>query len=280
MCQVPCETLRPSESPKWQRYRYDKGLQNPKSGLKPWPQLELPSDDDPAIRNHPRLQKSVYCQIGLFLRNKSPVLLKYMTASDRSATMQSELPKLAAGVPSSSTSGWIALTPDRGVMKRTVSIVLTTGSSCDKAKRVKLAYEGRVEGGDIFDSSSGYGVWLEPDALIPGFAIGLRACCVGEIAEIRITPAYGYGAKEGDVLQAETLIFSINVHEIEASRTATQGTDKSATSSSAASAIRSAGDDARARREVELAAVEARKAAAALRSAALSAKSGGKGKKK
>jgi len=42
--------------------------------------------------------------------------------------------------------------------------------------------EGRVEDGDVFDSSSGYGVWLEPDKLVKGFSLGLLTCAVGERA--------------------------------------------------------------------------------------------------
>jgi hypothetical protein len=171
------------------------------------------------------------------------------------------------------SAAWVPVTPDGGVLKRVVRAAAADAVKCAGAKRIKLAYEGRVDGGDVFDSSSGYGVWLVPSALISGFSLGLQTSCVGEVMELRMTPLYGYGAKEGDALQAETLVFTVTVHEVELAAARRQGAD-------AAAATRVASDESRARREAEQAAVLARKAAAAERAASLSSKSGGKGKKK
>lgn len=170
-------------------------------------------------------------------------------------------------------TAWVDLSGDGGVLKRVERPPLTTATWCLGAKRVKLAYEGRVEDGDVFDSSSGYGVWLEPDKLVKGFSMGLLTCAVGERAELRLTPAYAYGSKADDPLATETLLFSIEVFEVEVKPSATSGK-----SAEAVTSTRQAADEARAKREEEQAAVQARKAAAAERAAALTAKKGGGGK--
>lgn len=174
----------------------------------------------------------------------------------------------------SASTDWVDLSGDGGTLKRILRAPAPGAARCADAKRVKLSYEGRVEGGDIFDSSSGYGVWMEADKLVRGFSMGLLTCALGERAELRLTPAYAYGGKPDDPLAAETLIFTIEVLELEAKAT---GAGKPG--ESAAAAARQAADEARARREEEQAAVQARKAAAAERAAALSAKKGGGGGK-
>lgn len=170
----------------------------------------------------------------------------------------------------SAAPDWVDLSGDGGAMKRSIRAPPAAAARCADAKRVKLAYEGRVEGGDIFDSSSGYGVWMEPSNLVKGFSMGILTCAVGERAEFRLTPAYAYGSKEGDPLAAETLLFVVDVLEVEAKAVGGSGR-----SGDAAAAARQAADEARAKREEEQAAVQARKAAAAERAAALSAKKGG-----
>jgi FKBP-type peptidyl-prolyl cis-trans isomerase len=175
----------------------------------------------------------------------------------------------------SASTDWEDLSGDGGALKRVLRAPASGAARCADAKRVKLSYEGRVEGGDIFDSSSGYGVWMQPDKLVRGFSMGLLTCALGERAELRLTPAYAYGEKPEDPLAAEILIFTIEVLELEAK--AAGGSGKPG--ESAAAAARQAADEARVRREEEQAAVQARKAAAAERAAALSAKKGGGGGK-
>mmetsp|Transcript_37438 Transcript_37438/g.118037 ORF Transcript_37438/g.118037 Transcript_37438/m.118037 type:complete len:170 (+) Transcript_37438:179-688(+) len=64
---------------------------------------------------------------------------------------------------------------------------------------VKINYEGKLENGQIFDSSiirdEPYMFILGEDKVIKGWNIGIQSMKVGEIAEITIDPEYGYKKK-------------------------------------------------------------------------------------
>ncbi|AAK39706.1 FK506-binding protein 5(PEPTIDYL-PROLYL CIS-TRANS ISOMERASE) (nucleomorph) [Guillardia theta] len=91
----------------------------------------------------------------------------------------------------------INLTNDKGVKKKIFK--QGSGDLVNEGMIVKINYEGKLENGQIFDSSiirdEPYMFILGEDKVIKGWNIGIQSMKVGEIAEITIDPEYGYKKK-------------------------------------------------------------------------------------
>ncbi|CAD8195472.1 unnamed protein product [Paramecium octaurelia] len=95
--------------------------------------------------------------------------------------------------------GFINLIEDGGVKKRILQE--GQGEMPIDGSRCKILFKGTLDDGTIFDSSLDkerpYKVRIGNEILIKGFDIALKSMKVGEKAELKITPNYGYG-NEGD----------------------------------------------------------------------------------
>ncbi|CAK92125.1 unnamed protein product (macronuclear) [Paramecium tetraurelia] len=91
------------------------------------------------------------------------------------------------------------LVEDAGVKKRILQE--GQGEMPIDGSRCKILYKGTLEDGTVFDSSldkeSPYKYRIGKEELIKGLDIALKSMKVGEKAELKITPSYGYG-DEGD----------------------------------------------------------------------------------
>jgi len=89
------------------------------------------------------------------------------------------------------------LTGDKGVVKT----LLKTGSGLQvpSNSKVKVHYEGKLENGEIFDSSldrkNPYVFKIGENKVIKGWEIGIKTMKIGEKAKFAFSPDYGYKKK-------------------------------------------------------------------------------------
>jgi FKBP-type peptidyl-prolyl cis-trans isomerase 2 len=75
----------------------------------------------------------------------------------------------------------------------------------EKGKKVKIEYEGSLDSGEVFDSSSKHGQPLEftvgEGKVIPGFETAVLTMKKGEEKTIKISPKDAYGEKKKELIQ-------------------------------------------------------------------------------
>lgn len=93
------------------------------------------------------------------------------------------------------------------------------GPTAVKGSLVTVHYVGRLENGDIFDSSRERGqpfsFVIGQGMVIRGWDVGLLGARAGDKKTLTIAPADGYGAVQGHMLQNKTLIFDIEVLDVQ-----------------------------------------------------------------
>lgn len=76
-------------------------------------------------------------------------------------------------------------------------------TTAENGKTVKVHYTGKLESGDVFDSSEGrepLEFTMGAGQMIPGFEKGVDGMAVGDKKEITVTPEEGYGEKRDDLI--------------------------------------------------------------------------------
>lgn len=101
--------------------------------------------------------------------------------------------------------------------------ILKEGSKNNKPRSgqyVTLHYIGTLTNGQKFDSSldrnEPFTFKLGAGEVIKGWDIGVASMCLGEIAELKISPEYGYGSTGAgnDIPPNATLIFQVQLLKI------------------------------------------------------------------
>ncbi|MDY0360999.1 MAG: peptidylprolyl isomerase [Desulforegulaceae bacterium] len=86
-------------------------------------------------------------------------------------------------------------------------------------KTVKVHYTGKLENGEVFDSSKGrepLEFTMGKGQMIPGFEKGVDGMSIGDTKEIKVSPAEGYGERREDlVAEYEKSMFpdDLEIHE-------------------------------------------------------------------
>lgn len=92
-----------------------------------------------------------------------------------------------------------------------------SGSSPAKGDQVRVHYKGMLTDGSTFDSSykRGEPATFPVDAVIPGFAEGLKLMKEGGKAKLHIPPDIGYGERgAGPIPPNAVLIFEVELLEV------------------------------------------------------------------
>ena len=105
-------------------------------------------------------------------------------------------------------------------------ITIGTGDVAEPGKQVSILYEGRLESGTVFDSSTAHNnqplvFVLGAQGIIPGFQIGVNGMREGGERTFTIPSSLGYGATDvkdasGNVVipANSTLVFSVKLVEV------------------------------------------------------------------
>jgi FKBP-type peptidyl-prolyl cis-trans isomerase FkpA len=109
-------------------------------------------------------------------------------------------------------------TSDGGVKYETLKE--GTGPELKPGQRAAIHYEGKLENGEVFDSSRGktpFSVTFGQHQVIGGWEEGIPGMKVGELRKLTIPPALGYGAKgfPPKIPPNATLIFEVELVEIQ-----------------------------------------------------------------
>jgi FKBP-type peptidyl-prolyl cis-trans isomerase 2 len=78
-----------------------------------------------------------------------------------------------------------------------------TNRSVSTGDTVAVHYTGRLDNGEVFDSSRGrepLSFTVGEGAIIPGFEAGVSGLQVGESRAVRVEPADGYGERRDDLV--------------------------------------------------------------------------------
>lgn len=76
-------------------------------------------------------------------------------------------------------------------------------TTAENGKKVQVHYTGKLETGDVFDSSQGrepLEFTMGSGQMIPGFEKGITGMSVGDKKEITLTPEEGYGERREDLV--------------------------------------------------------------------------------
>ncbi|MGE4519184.1 MAG: peptidylprolyl isomerase [Desulfobacteraceae bacterium] len=76
-------------------------------------------------------------------------------------------------------------------------------TTAESGKTVKVHYTGKLESGEVFDSSKGrepLEFTMGAGQMIPGFEKGVDGMNVGETKEITVSPQEGYGERREDLV--------------------------------------------------------------------------------
>lgn len=76
-------------------------------------------------------------------------------------------------------------------------------TTAENGKKVQVHYTGKLETGDVFDSSQGrepLEFTMGSGQMIPGFEKGIIGMSVGDKKEITLTPEEGYGERREDLV--------------------------------------------------------------------------------
>lgn len=76
-------------------------------------------------------------------------------------------------------------------------------TTAENGKTVKVHYTGKLENGEVFDSSKGrepLEFTMGKGQMIPGFEKGVDGMKVGETKEITVSPQEGYGERREDLV--------------------------------------------------------------------------------
>jgi peptidylprolyl isomerase len=76
-------------------------------------------------------------------------------------------------------------------------------TTAENGKTVKVHYTGKLENGEVFDSSKGRDpleFTMGSGQMIPGFEKGVEGMSVGDTKEISVSPEEGYGERREDLV--------------------------------------------------------------------------------
>jgi peptidylprolyl isomerase len=76
-------------------------------------------------------------------------------------------------------------------------------TTAENGKTVKVHYTGKLENGEVFDSSKGRDpleFTMGSGQMIPGFEKGVDGMSVGDTKEISVSPEEGYGERREDLV--------------------------------------------------------------------------------
>jgi FKBP-type peptidyl-prolyl cis-trans isomerase FkpA len=96
-----------------------------------------------------------------------------------------------------------------------VTDAVGTGSACTASSDVRVAYEGHLTNGTVFDQSSPTGITFNLQNVIKGWTEGIPHFKEGGSGILLIPSALGYGASaQADIPANSVLIFKIKLIEV------------------------------------------------------------------
>jgi FKBP-type peptidyl-prolyl cis-trans isomerase len=135
------------------------------------------------------------------------------------SAIKTEAPKPKADVKSMpSTAAGETKTTDGGVKYQTLKE--GSGPELKPGQRAAIHYEGKLENGEVFDSSKGrspFSVTFGQHQVIDGWEEAIPGMKVGEIRKLTIPPALGYREKgfPPKIPPNATLIFEVELVELQ-----------------------------------------------------------------